>query len=274
MAAESEEGTVQWDAAEAFFAGKAKEGAPEGEPEKPAQESLVEVSIKGQKVQMTKQAADAYSDFVRDTRERDGRLGGELSQLRERSARLEGAIESLRTPKANAEPDIKPPPPDLAIENFAEWQRQFTHYQAAMMMRQQAEMETKYQSDQEARVSKLTQDQTSRRWADSFFTKNPHLNKPHLRAVVQSVYTENARDIDDLSEAEAHDRLSELANNRVIAIRTDGQDVTVNPPRLEGGGTPTPRGGGKETAFVPVSAADWSSRKRAELRGDKKKAAR
>src|SRR6185295_17880692 len=96
MATEKAEGTVEWDAAAEFFNGKEKAAGDEPAVEGTDQgDGLVEVRIKGKTVKMHKEAADAYSEFVRETRERDGRLGGEIAQLRERSARLEGMIENV-----------------------------------------------------------------------------------------------------------------------------------------------------------------------------------
>lgn len=220
----AEENTVNWNAADEFFNGnKPEDGAGTPAPESGTDDGTVEVRIKGRPVKMNKEAADAYSEFVRETRERDGRLGGEIAALRERSARLEGMVETVNRSQvpSPAGPDIAPPPAKLAIENFEEWQRQMLAYQGAMMLRQQAELEQKYQNDQQVQQTQAQRDAAQRAWADRFYGQNPHLNKPHLRDIVTSVYREHASEIDALNGtniADAHDRLAELADARIVEI--------------------------------------------------------
>jgi len=286
---ETPKSTVDWKAANDFFTGKAKEseaaeGAPpegeqtQGSEQAPAGDGeLVDVRIKGRTVRMTREAADAHAEFVRDTRERDGRLGGELSQLRERSARLEGMIETVRTPQRVADDDIKPPRPELAIENYAEYHRQMLTYNATMMQRQQDEIRAEYRQDQEQRRTETTAEARQRAWAEKFYASHPHLNKPHLRGVVLDAYRDNFKEIsgfgDDVDEA--HERLAELADERVLAIKTDGearprsqQANTNKHPNLEGAGTPGD-GKTKTEKFVPVSSGSWVANKRRALRGGK-----
>jgi hypothetical protein len=265
MATAVEEGTVDWAGAEVQFGSQAAAGEPAVESD-----GTVEVRIKGRTVKMSTEAATAYNEFVRDTRERDGRLGGEIAQLRERSARLEGMVETVNRGPAPAAHDIAPPPAKLAIEDFEEWQRQMLQYNGAMMLRQQSELEGKYSKAEAARTS----DARTQQWAERFYALNPHLNRPHLRDVVTGVYRRNAQEIDSLNatdSGEAHTRLAELAADEINAIRTDGKThETTKPPRLEGAGAPS---SGAKVAEVPVqrSAADWSARKRAQLRGEKAK---
>lgn len=274
---QKEDGSVDWTGAEEFFSGKAQvAGDPPANDASANADGQVEVRIRGRAVLMNKEAADAYREQMREVRERDGRLGGEIAQLRERSARLEGMVESVRDAgkPVSADGDIKPPPPKLAIENFEEWQRQFLAYHGAMMLRQQAELESKYTSDQSSQREQASQDAQQRAWAAKFYSDNPHLNKPHLHDIVTSVYRRNAREIDSLTRtnvADAHDRLAELADEAIVSVASDGKQIegeTRNrPPRLEGAGTP---GGdkGKADTFIPQSAASWSQRKRATLRGE------
>lgn len=276
---EQEDSGVAWDAASDFFNGKEAAGEQPA-ADAPSEDGTVDVRIKGKTVKMSKEAADAYTEFVRETRERDGRLGGEIAQLRERSARLEGMIETVNRsgkPESADDSDIKPPPAALAIENFGEWQRQFLAYHGAMMLRQQAELEGKYTSDVQQRSQQAAADAAQRAWADRFYAQNPHLNKPHLRDIVTSVYQRNAKELNDLNAtniADAHDRLAELADAEIVAIKSDGKKIesanTNRPPRLEGAGSPGAKGKQRDT-FVPASSASWSARKRAALRGEVKK---
>lgn len=272
-----EEGTVNWKAAEDLFEGKEQQGADaESAHATPPDDGMVSVRIRGREVRMSKEAADAYREQMREVRERDGRLGGEIAQLRERSARLEGMVESVRGAgkPATADNDLQPPPPKLAIENFEEWQRQFLAYHGAMMLRQQAELEGKYNSDQVAQREQASKDAQQRAWANKFYEDNPHLNKPHLRDIVTSIYRRNADEIDSLNKMsveDAHERLAELADEAIVAIKSDGKKIegeTRNrPPRLEGAGTPGGKAKGGDT-FVAQPTSSWTARKRAQLRGE------
>jgi len=273
-----EEGTVDHDGFAKFVQGQAQadEGGDtppaEGPQEKP--DDIIEVSIKGKKVKMTREAAEAHAAFVRDTRERDGRLGGELAQLRERSARLEGIVESVRAERRTDEqPTIKPPPADLAESDFAEYHRQMLAYHEAKIEEQRATLETRYETDQREQRTTSEKETAEKLWAERFYRVHPHLNKPRLRKIVFDVYRENVKEINGYTdEGEQHERLAELADEAVVSITQDGKDITAptinRPPRLEGGGTPAPAGKGKpEPKFEPVTAAGWSAKKRAALRG-------
>lgn len=280
MADENAEGTVDWKSAADFFEGKERAADDESaSDESPADDgSLVDVRIKGRTVKMTKEAANAYSEFVRDARERDGRLGGEIAQLRERSARLEGMIETVREAGKPAQADdLQPPPPKLAIENFEEYHRRMTAYNGALMLRQQAELEEKFNRRLTERDSKQQSDQANAAWANGFFAAHPHLNNPELRDTVASVYRQHAQEIDELNRTsveDAHERLAELAAKKLASIARAGREsvgeTRNRPPRLEGASNA--RTGKEVESTKQMSAASWSQRKRAELRGDKKRA--
>jgi hypothetical protein len=234
---------------------------------------LVEVSVKGRKVKMTKEAAEAFEEFRREGRERDGRLGGEIARLREEHARLAGTVDALRDRNTGTEDDLpKPPPPELAREDFAEYHRQMLAYNAAMMVSQQRELEGRYDADQKDRSAKEQKDREAKSWVEKFYADHPHLAKPHVRPIVQSVFFENAKEIngygDDVDGA--HTRLAELAEERLVLIKQDGKEIDPKkPPRLEGAGTPAPKPA-KETAqpVKRLSAAEWQRRERARLRGE------
>lgn len=287
MAQDATEGNVDWKSAEEFFTGQAKDAeaaTPTPEGDAPAQPQapngdLVPVRIKGRQVMMSKEAADAHAEFVRETRERDGRLGGEIANLRERSARLEGMIETVRAPQRAAD-DIEPPPAKLAIENYEEYHRQMLAYNAAMMMRQQVEIEQKYNSDQGQRQAAAREEARKKAWADGFYAENPHLNKPRVRDLVVAVYRDNHKEIDSLiNEGDvtgANERLAELADEALLDIKkgegrpaSQQANTSNRPPHLEGAGTPSNDKGSKADRFTPVSSASWVSRKRAALRGEK-----
>jgi exonuclease VII large subunit len=269
----AEEGNVNWDAAKTFLSGKAQEGAGDGNAGANDAPPFVEVSIKGRKVRMTKEAAEAYNEVVRETRERDSRLGGEIAQLRERSARLEGAVSTLRTPTPTGSEEIAPPDPALARSDWEEYHRQMTAYNVAINARTREELRAEYQTDLQRRESTQTEASRIKAWGDKFYESNADLNKPHFRPVVQSVYAEHAAEINGFGDdiAGAHERLAELAKERLLAIHQDLNPETDRPLALEGSGVVKPGAGVKPIVDrkEPVTAASWSARKRAALRGGK-----
>ena len=155
---ETPEEGVDWQSANDFFNGKTPEEGDDkdADAETPAAEDdspkLVEVSIRGRKVLMSEEAANAHRDYMREVRERDGRLGGEIAQLRERSAKLEGALDTIAKGQGRTrEDDLRPPPAKLAIEDFEEYHRQMVTYNEALMARGQAELVERYEQETQAR---------------------------------------------------------------------------------------------------------------------------
>jgi hypothetical protein len=270
---------VDWSAAEEFFTGKqpTDETAGDETPDTDAAE-LVEVRIKGKTVKMTAEAAEAYNAFVRETRERDGRLGGELARLKESQARLEGKIEGTVRATRSADDDLpKPPPAKLAIDDFEEYHRQMLAYHGAMMLRQQSEIEGKYEQDQTSKSQAARQAAENERWVNSFYAEHAHLNKEHLRPVIQSVYKLHSSEIEELNQlgdtSGARERLAELVDATLLKLKQDGKEVETNrkqPPRLEGAGAVANGKGRQEKQFTPTTASAWVARKRAEMRGVKK----
>lgn len=263
------EGAVDWKAAEEFLTKgtqSTEPGASDDAPEDTAPPEDVEVSIRGRKVKMTSEAAEAYADFVKETRERDGRLGGEIASLRERTAKAEGMIETLRAPVR--EVDIKPPDARLASTDLEAWQTQWVAYHEAKSAKLAADLEAQRLRESRTRQAAVDKEQHGRAWADRFYGANPHLNDSNLKPLVHSVYVEHAAELDGLPDRDAHERLAELADERVLAIRSAGKtNPTSKPPRLEGPGGASPKAPvEKDRAFT---SASWSARKQAELRGDK-----
>lgn len=275
--AETPEEGVDWQAANDFFNGKPEDAGekPEGEEtpagEKEDEAKLIEVSIRGRKVLMTEEAAQAHRDYMREVRERDGRLGGEIAQLRERSAKLEGALETIGKTRGQSDDRLTPPPAKLAVEDFEEYHRQMLAYNREEMTRQQADLVARYEQDISARTTQTAEQRSATVWATKFYEKNPELNHPRLRNIVHEVYQEHRNEIDTLGAADGHDLLAELAFSEVASLRNVGKTNntdTKRPPRLEGAA----RSGARratEDRHVPVTAASWVRRERARQRGEK-----
>jgi len=240
---------------------------------------LVEISIRGKRVRVTKEAAEAYREYINRVRERDSRHGGEISKLRETLARLEGRVESGRISRDDEPQAPTPPDPALARTNWEAYHQQLVAYQNAMIAHTKLELKREYQterareSDDERRVAENT------RWVRGFFGQYEELSDPNVRGIVQTVYTEHGAEIDSIagvSTQEAYDRLAELTNERLVALAVRGKQEKgktngrKQPPKVEGGGSAAQRrddGGQKQQ---PFSIAKWQSDKRAAMRGDKR----
>jgi len=278
-ATDQEAGTVNWKAAGDFLTGQAQ--AAENQEAPPASESaanetpeVVEVSIRGRKVKMSAEDAEAYQEFVRDTRDRDGRLGGEMQNLRDRLAKTEGMLEVTQRAVKPAD-EIRPPDPKLAEEDFGEYNRQWQVYTDAKTARVRAELLDEIESRENRRTQVQSEDDVASRFVSTFYSRHEHLSDPETKDVVQLVYQKHAQEIDGLRKAgrndEAQDRLAELADAKIVALRAGSKQANSNkPPRIEGRGTPPTRAAAPEPE-AEFSASDWVRQKRAALRGDKKK---
>lgn len=274
-AEETPEEGVDYEAANDFFNGKTPEDGEDeaAGTETPAAENdapkLVEVSIRGRKVLMTEEAAQAHRDYMREVRERDGRLGGEIAQLRERSAKLEGALDTLQKGRGR-DNEPQPPPAKLAVEDFEEYHRQMLKYNEAMMDRANAALATDLVSRYERETGQTAEQRKAARWAQSFYSKNPELNNPRLRTVISDIYKEHQTEIEALSDTDGQELLADLVGEELVTLRQNGKTETPSkrPPRVEGAA----RGGAKrgtEDRHVPVTTAGWVARERARRRGEK-----
>ena len=269
-----EEG-VDWQSANDFFNGKTPEdgedNAADTETSAAEEESpkLVEVSIRGRKVLMSPEAADAHRDYMREVRERDGRLGGEIAQLRERSAKLEGALDTISKGRTR-EDDLRPPPAKLAVEDFEEYHRQMITYNEALMAKGQAELVDRYERETQTRETQTAEQRRATTWAQKFYAKNPELNNPRLRSVISDIYREHQSDIEYLPDEDGHALLADLVETELVTIRQNGKTnpTSKRPPRLEGAA----RGGArpaKEERTTPLTTSSWVARERARHRGQK-----
>lgn len=275
----SKEGTVDWDASKSFFTGKAKsieEGTEETETSADGttqEPEVVEVSIKGRKIKVAADDAAAIEAWRREVRERDGRLGGENAQMRDRLARLEGAVETIHRTPAREPEEPQPPPDTLAHEDFSEWRRQYDRYHSAKMAKLEADLEERYTRDKNETQALSEQQRRDLAWSSKFYSDHPSFDDPRIKRIVGAVYTEHAATVVAAGDvAEQHERLAELVEEELVALKRAGKTVTdtKRPPRLEGGSIPTPGGRpATEPARAAVSAASWSAKKRASMRGGK-----
>lgn len=267
------EGNVDWDAAKEFFTGKnkpAEEGAaPDANDETSQEPQLVEVRVKGRTLKLQAEDAAVIEEWRREGRERDGRLGGENAAMKERLARLEGRIEEAARRPVSAPPELRPPDPKLVETDFAAWQAQYTAYNAAKMVEMQSDLETRYRGEKAQDQAAAEQARASAAWASKFYDSYDHLKNPHLRSIVQTVYQQHEADVLGAGDVDAqHERLAQLADEALVALKVAGKATTNRkPPNLEGASTPAKSGYAKDER-KPISGATWMKQKRAQLRGE------
>lgn len=280
MAAESTpaDGTVDWRAAEEYMTrgdGAEEEdgdGTDAGGSETP---EFREFKYRGKTVQVDAGTYEILEDLRRDARGANGRLGSEIAKYRERLARLEGVV-TAREPETHEEPDIAPPDPMLATRDIVAWQRQYDAYHAARMERLQANLEKKYLGAMTQVNERVQRNVREKEWADGFYASYDHLDHPDIKPIVAQEYTAHQAEIDSLREGgdseAAYERLAELADQRLVRLRTIGKEENTNgnsnrrPPRLESSAGPTP---GKKAEDAPreFSAANWVARQRLKMQG-------
>jgi len=277
-----EEGTVDWDAAEEFMNGKADgdeaddtddddddldlDDEEDGEEDSQDPE-LVPVRLKGHTIYMTEAQAAAFEDYRRENRERDGRLGGELSQSRERIARLEALAEERdRLAREQLENDgPKMPAPEEAIRDFPKWQEKFQAYQQYEQAKLLSTLEKKHLAERQAEQRALAEQQRHTAWANAFYADNPHLNNKVLKPIVASVFEENEKELASYGDdyARAFDRLAELTDARMAEIMSVRKKNPNRAPTLESSQSRAVAKKPKKPS-KPFTISDWSDKKRSE----------
>lgn len=276
---ESGEGAVDWEAAEEFLSGQEDGVDPEDDDsdddgddpdtgDEEAQPELVEVRLRGHTLMLPPEQAAAIEEYRRENRERDGRLGGQISQYQERLARLE-AIQAERDRLAMQATEDAPrrPDPELALRDFPKWEQQWAEYQQYEQAKLIHSLETRYVQEREAEKRALAIAQRNEAWANSFYTSNPHLNKPVLKPVVAAVFRENQQELESYGDdyGAAFHRLAQLTDARVKEIMSLGKPNPNRAPSLEASGSRAP----KKPASKPTpdfTMSDWSARKRAQAK--------
>lgn len=270
------EGTVNWDAAREHMLGKAAEGdeAATGEETKP-DDGAREFRHRGKTIRVDVATHGILEDLRRDARGANGRLGSELAKTRERLALLEGRLSAAPEP---TDPGLQPPDPLLATRDIAAWQRQYDAYQTAKLERHQRDLEAKYERDVEFRRQKDEQDRQARVWAERFYESYDHLDDPTIKPIVGQVWVEHKSEIDSFGDdvEGAHERLAELAEERIASVRKRGKTApsTTNPrrpPNVETSAGPSPGRRSEETPRE-FSSSRWASQQRLKMTGRAPKA--
>jgi hypothetical protein len=232
-----------------------------GDPE------MVEVRVKGRTITLPREDAEAFESFRRETRERDGRMGGELQQTRERLAALEAVVVDRNVATKPTAP--QKPPWKLATENFQEYEKQWDAYVDHKIATSRNELVEAYNEEMKAQKAATMSEQANQAWVAGFYSENKHLNKPMFRPTVGQVFKENEQELESYGNdvESAYARLAELAEARLTEVATQGRTLR-RPPRFEGG-TRTVRQVTKSPRdTTPFSTANWIAKERAKMRGE------
>jgi hypothetical protein len=214
--------------------------------------------------------AEAIEELIRENRREGGRWGAENAALKERLARLEGTVEASRSTTPTGMPDIKPPSIELARTDPERWYADDLAYRAAMAAQLKMEIEDGVRQQLTAKEQQAAQEAASKSWGDAFYARHSHLDNPHRRTIVQSVYRQHMEEIAGFGAdiAGAHDRLAELTEAAITEIAGTGGrgKSTTRPPRLEG---PSSRPVSRmvEPERPAMTGADWIAQERKRMRG-------
>lgn len=267
--------SVDWDAAAAYMNGRGDPDGEEAGEESDAAPTEREFSYRGKKVRVDAETFALLESLRNEARGTNGRIGAELARTKERLARLEGAASARPSGERSDEPELRPPDPKLAIQDFAEYQRQDLAYHRAEMDRLKRDLEARYAGDQEQLRRAADAERKNTEWADRFYSAHDHLDLPIVKPIVSQVYIENKAEIDDIEQSDGTDaaqaRLAELADQRLVEVRKLGKSGTQSrrPPRVESsGGAPrtVERPAADESSYS--GGQGWLAKERARMRGE------
>lgn len=276
-------GAVEWGALDSLFSGEGSSSdetagsteaapAPDSDTESPKTDTepqVKEFRYKGRTLKVSPEEYEVLDDLLRQARGENGRLGGENAQLRERLARLEGMLETTIVSPPKKEEGPRQPPPELALDDFPAWQKQHDEW-LEWKLEQKAQAA---RADYESRVAEERQQtekaQAAAHNANLFYKENTHLDHDAFKRTVAEVWVDHASELGQLSTKAERDRLAELADARLTAIRSaGGRSAKPRPPQLEGSAvTPPKTAVAAPVSDQPYSAADFVRAARARMRG-------
>lgn len=266
---------AEWGKAAKYMLGGTDEGSDE---EAGSEETAREFRYRGKVIKTDAETLEVLESLRKEARGVNGRLGSELARTKERLARMEGAIAARETHREDTRPTITPPDPMLATRDIAAWQKQMLDYDAAVRAQERQDLERRYADDQEAARKKAAEDDRTKAWADRFYATYEYLDDSATKRIVTDAYLDNQAEIDSFgSDIEgAHERLAELADERLLRVKKAGrvaEEQTPNdnrrrPPTFESSARATPkRAEAVDESRRDFSASSWSARERLKMTG-------
>jgi len=274
---------AEWGKAAKYMLGGAAEAeaAEEAGSEEP---EVREFSYRGKTVKVDPSTHEILEGLRKEARGANGRLGSELARTRERLARMEGMLASRSAGGSEAgDPDADleklRPDPLLATRDIAAWQAQYDSFRDAKEARRLERLEQKYREDVAGQARQREEAARTQAWADRFYSTYDHFDDPLLKKVVTDAYLDHKPEIDSFGDdvEAAHERLAELADERLVRLKKAGKladDQTPNDnrrrlPTFESSARATPRQREEkpDESRRNFSASSWSARERLRISG-------
>lgn len=273
----------EWEKAGRYMLSGGDEDAEAGSEEQP---EAREFRYRGKTLKVDPATHEVLESLRNEARGANGRLGSELARTRERLARLEAvAAAKVDTKPADDDADLERlrPDPKLATRDIDAWEAQFNTYRDAKEARRLEKLEQKYLADQAAQAERAQENARTQAWAARFYDTYDHFDDPLLKKVVTDAYIEHKHEIDAYGpegEEEAHARLAELADERLVRLRKAGKfaDPDTTTPNDNRRRVPTFESSARATQRKPeetarsqerqnFSAASWVARERLRMSG-------
>lgn len=250
------------------------------------QPEVREFKYRGETVKVDPATHKILESLRNEARGANGRLGSELARTRERLARMEATIATrAETKPGDDDADLERlrPDPKLATRDIDAWQTQYDTYRDAKEARRLERLEQRYREDVAHNAERAAEAARTQAWADRFYDTYDHFADPLLKKVVTDAYLEHKHEIDAYGpegEEEAHARLAELADERLVRLRKAGKfaDPDQTTPNDNRRRVPTFESSARatrpkvdETARAQerqnFSAASWVARERLRMSG-------
>lgn len=276
----------EWEKAGKYMLTGGSDENAEGE-EAGSEPEVHEFRYRGKTLKVDAETHEMLESLRKESRGANGRLGSELARTRERLARMEATLAArAEKPAEDNDADLERlrPDPKLATRDIDAWEAQYTTYRDAKEARRLEKLEAKYLADQAAQQERARENARTQAWAARFYDTYDHFDDPLLKKVVTDAYIEHKDEIDAYGpegEEEAHARLAELADDRLVRLRKAGKladpdqthpnDNRRRVPTFESSARATRPKAAEETARSKerenFSAASWVARERLRMSG-------
>lgn len=276
---------AEWGKAAKYMLGGAAE-AEDAEEAGSGEDEVREFSYRGKTVKVDPTTHEILEGLRREARGANGRLGSELARTRERLARMEGMLASRPaggSEDGDSDADLEKlrPDPKLATRDIEAWQRQYDGYRDAKEARRLQKLEERYREDVATQARQREEAARTQEWADRFYSTYDHFDDPLLKKVVTDAYLEHRAEIDAYGPEgieEAHARLAELADERLVRLKKAGKAADTETPNSDNRrrlptfessarATPRQREDKPDESRRDFSASSWSARERLRMSG-------
>jgi hypothetical protein len=279
---------AEWGKAAKYMLGGEGPDGEDAEAGEEQQPEAREFRYRGKTLKVDPATHEVLESLRNEARGANGRLGSELARTRERLARMEATIAARAETKTEKDDDADlerlRPDPKLATRDIDAWQAQYDAFRDAKEARRLERLEQRYREDVSRNAERAAEAARTQAWADRFYDTYDHFADPLLKKIVTDAYLEHKDEIDGFGpegEEEAHARLAELADQRLVRLRKAGKladPEQTNPNTDNRRRIPTFESSARATQRKPddsarskerenFSAASWVARERQRMSG-------